>query len=187
MGNRLLWNIRNFMQNIQNAGDRGSTVFKVLCYKSEDRWFDPRWCQWIFHGHKIPPIALWTWGRINLLQKWVPGVFPGGKGGRSVRMTTYHHPMPLSRNLGTLTSWNPLGLSRPVMGLVYLYIQTAYHAWFHVYAAKWMRSTLFWNQIPFITITSIKDSRWLMLVMNTKCFLRVENRLLSMIYIYLII
>ena len=40
-----------------------------------------------------------------------------GKGGRCVRLTTYHHPVPLSRNLGTLTSWNPLGLSRPVMGL----------------------------------------------------------------------
>jgi hypothetical protein len=26
----------------------------------------------------------------------------------------------LSRNLGTLTSWNPLGLSGPVMGLFYL-------------------------------------------------------------------
>jgi len=28
---------------------RGSTVVKVLCYKSEGRWFDPGWCQWIFH------------------------------------------------------------------------------------------------------------------------------------------
>jgi len=27
----------------------GSTVVKVLCYKSEGRWFDPSWCQWIFH------------------------------------------------------------------------------------------------------------------------------------------
>ena len=27
----------------------------------------------------------------------------------------------LSHNLGTLTSWNPLGHSRPVMGLMYLY------------------------------------------------------------------
>ena len=43
-----------------------------------------------------------------------------GKGGRCVRLTTYHHPVPLSRNLGTLTSRNPLGLSRPVMGLIYL-------------------------------------------------------------------
>jgi len=25
--------------------DRGSTVVKVLCYKSEGRWFDPSWCQ----------------------------------------------------------------------------------------------------------------------------------------------
>jgi len=26
-----------------------STVVKVLCYKSEGRWFDPSWCQWIFY------------------------------------------------------------------------------------------------------------------------------------------
>ena len=26
-----------------------SLVVKVLCYKSEGRWFDPSWCQWIFH------------------------------------------------------------------------------------------------------------------------------------------
>jgi len=31
------------------SGDRGSTVVKVLCYKSGCRWFDPSWCQWIFH------------------------------------------------------------------------------------------------------------------------------------------
>ena len=31
------------------------------------------------------------------------------------------HPVPLSRNLGTLNSWNTLGSSRPVTGLFYLY------------------------------------------------------------------
>ena len=31
-----------------NRGDRGSTVVKVLCYKSEGRWFDPSWCHWNF-------------------------------------------------------------------------------------------------------------------------------------------
>jgi len=30
-------------------GDRGGIVVKVLCYKLEGRWFDPSWCQWIFH------------------------------------------------------------------------------------------------------------------------------------------
>jgi spore maturation protein CgeB len=34
------------------AGDRGSTVVKVLRYKSEGRWFDPRWCRGIFHWQK---------------------------------------------------------------------------------------------------------------------------------------
>ena len=29
-------------------GDRGGTVVKVLCYKSEGRWFDPSWCHWNF-------------------------------------------------------------------------------------------------------------------------------------------
>ena len=29
-------------------GDRGGAVVKVLCYKSEGRWFDPGWCHWNF-------------------------------------------------------------------------------------------------------------------------------------------
>jgi hypothetical protein len=33
---------------------------------------------------------------------------------------SYHLSVPLSRNLGTLTSWNPLGHSRPVTGLLYV-------------------------------------------------------------------
>ena len=30
------------------TGDRGGTVVKLLCYKSECRWFDPNWCHWNF-------------------------------------------------------------------------------------------------------------------------------------------
>jgi hypothetical protein len=46
----------------------------------------------------------------------------GGKGGRCVRLTTYHLHVPMSRNLVALTSWNPVGLFRPVMGQLYLYL-----------------------------------------------------------------
>ena len=31
-----------------SQGYRGSTVVKVLCHKSEGRWFDSRWCHWNF-------------------------------------------------------------------------------------------------------------------------------------------
>jgi hypothetical protein len=30
------------------SGDRGGTVVKVLCYKSEGCWFDFKWCHWNF-------------------------------------------------------------------------------------------------------------------------------------------
>jgi len=59
-------------------GDRGSTVVKVLRYKSEGRWFDPRWCHWNFsltqsfrshYGPGVDPAS----------NRIVPGLFPGGK------------------------------------------------------------------------------------------------------------
>ena len=40
----------------------------------------------------------------------------------------YHHPVPLSWNLGTLTSWNSLGHSRPVTGLLLLCFNPLLHA-----------------------------------------------------------
>ena len=33
---------------VKLTGDRGGKVVKVLCYKSEGRWFDPSWCHWNF-------------------------------------------------------------------------------------------------------------------------------------------
>jgi len=38
-----------FYSHTIDAGDCGGTVVKVLCYKLEGRWFDPSWCQLIFH------------------------------------------------------------------------------------------------------------------------------------------
>ena len=103
-------------------GDCGGAVVKVLCYKSEDHCFDLNWCHSNFALTWDPYDCTMTLGSTQSVTKKSARTFPGGKGGRCVRLTTYHHPVPLSWNLGTLSSWNPLGLSRPVMGLRYLYL-----------------------------------------------------------------
>jgi hypothetical protein len=36
----------------------------------------------------------------------------------------------MSRNLGALTSWNPVGLFRPVMGQLYLLLSSSVEPWF---------------------------------------------------------
>jgi len=40
--------VLHFIRGYLQYGDRGSTEVKVPCYKSEGRWFDRSWCQWIF-------------------------------------------------------------------------------------------------------------------------------------------
>jgi hypothetical protein len=66
-----------------------------------------------------PPFGMLTKLKIFML----PSIqFLGGKGGRCVGLTT----LPPScadclKNLGASTSWIPKGLSRPVMGMLYLY------------------------------------------------------------------
>jgi hypothetical protein len=91
-----------------------SVVFKALRYNSQGPGIVSR-CRrgfirgiWQFH---VP------WGRLSRW-KWVSG-YPGGKGGRCLRPTAYHLHVPMSRNLGALTSWNPVDLFRPVMGQLF--------------------------------------------------------------------
>ena len=76
------------------TGNRGGTVVKVMCYKSEGCWFDSRWCHWNFF-----PIALWP---------WIPGAFPGGKGGRFLRLTNLPPSCAVVMKSGTL--WATPGL-----------------------------------------------------------------------------
>ena len=49
----------------------------------------------------------------------------GGKGSRCVRLTTYHHTVPLSRNLGALTLLDPSGPAWPVTGVLFTYVASA--------------------------------------------------------------
>jgi hypothetical protein len=77
------------------------------------------------------PAILWPWGWLSLKQKCVPWILPGGQRHPVHRadLTTFMCWLPW--NLGASTSWNPQGLSRPVMGLLYLLMmwQVATRAW----------------------------------------------------------
>ena len=91
----------------------------------------------IFFTGIILPVALCSWGRLSLYQKWVPGIFPWGKGGRCVRLTNLTNLMcRLSWNLGASTAWNPLRLSGPVMGLIYLLPKVYWAVIYYLYSAN---------------------------------------------------
>jgi hypothetical protein len=65
------------------------------------------------------PVALWPWGRHFLWQKWVTGVFPGGKGGRCVRLTNLPPSCTVFMKSGNLNFLEPCGPPRPVTEPLY--------------------------------------------------------------------
>ena len=76
----------------------------------------------IFHWYKILPIALWTWGRLSLQQKWVPGAFPEGKSCRCVRLTTLPTSWAVVTKSGNLNFLEPSGPLQACNGTAVLYI-----------------------------------------------------------------
>ena len=96
-------------------------MVKALRYKLAGRGFDSRWCQWnfsltqSFRSHYSPGVD--SASNRNEYQVYFLGV----KAADALGWQPCQHPVPLSWNLGTLTSWNPLGHSRPVTGLLYLF------------------------------------------------------------------
>jgi hypothetical protein len=67
-------------------------LVEALCYKPKSRGFESRWGEF-FSIYLILPAAIWFCGRLNIWQKWIPGIFLGGKG-RQVHKAdnlTAHH------------------------------------------------------------------------------------------------
>ena len=77
----------HFISTITYWGDSGSTVVKVLCCKSEGRWFDSKWCHWNSSLH-CPSHRTKALGSIQPLTEMSTRLFPGGKSGRCLGLTT---------------------------------------------------------------------------------------------------
>jgi hypothetical protein len=96
-------------------------LVEALRYKPAGRGFDSRWCYWsfslllYFRTHYGPGVDSASNG--NEYQEY----FLGGKGGRCVGLTTLPPSYADCLEIWETTSWNPQGLSRPVMELLSIF------------------------------------------------------------------
>jgi len=81
-------------------------VVKVLCYKSEGRWFDSRWCHGICHLHN-PSDRNMALGSTQPLTEMITRRISWGKSGRCVRLTTLPPSCALVMKSGNLKFLEP--------------------------------------------------------------------------------
>ena len=116
----------------------------------------------IFHWHNPPDRTMTLGSTQPLTENEYQENFLGVNAAGAYGWQPYHLPVPLSWNLGTLTSWYPLGHSRPVTGLIYLYRMKISVFW-EWPCADWYRIANFWRNLryPFtrqIVILSIMNT-----------------------------
>jgi len=104
----------------------------------------------------------------SLTEMSTRSTFPGGKSGRCVRLTTYHHTVS-SRNLGTLTSLEPSGPVQVCNGTalpLLVDITFCCYVIFHQVISR------------FLTIPSFQDTTHILLSGNSKRMLTQSGLLL---------
>jgi hypothetical protein len=65
----------------------------------------------------ILPVTLWSWGRLSLKQKWVPGIFPGVKASGAQGWQTYQLYLPIVLKSGSLNLLEPSGPVKACNGI----------------------------------------------------------------------
>ena len=98
-------------------GNAMAQFVQELRYRPKGRRFDSQTRHWHNPSSRTMALGLTQ----PLTEMSTRNISWGGKGGWCVRLTTLPPSCADSWNLGASTSWNPQGLSRPVMGLLYLF------------------------------------------------------------------
>jgi len=91
-------------------------VVKVLCYKSEGRWFDSRWSHWNFSLTQNPSGRTMALVSTKPLIEMSTRTFSGGKGGRCVRLTTLPPSWAVLLDSGNLNFVEPSGQTQACNG-----------------------------------------------------------------------
>jgi len=128
-------------------------LVEALRYKSEGRSFDSRWCHWIFYCHNPSGRTMALGSTQPLTEMSTRNIFWGYR--RPVRsadnLTTFM--CRLSWNLGASASWKAQGLSRPVMGLLYLYLYLIFQ-----WKCNFVVSEMDWLKLSTLTTSILWDS-----------------------------
>jgi hypothetical protein len=97
--------------------------FNIGCHKLEVRGLDSPLGHWLFAVDLILLATLRPWSRLCLYQKWLPGIFRGGKeASQGVRLTTSLSSVSLlSKRCGSLDVSKNYGTSRPVTDIALLF------------------------------------------------------------------
>ena len=159
----------------QYSGVRSDTVVKVLCYKLEGRWFDPSWCQWIFHWHKNPSDRTMALGSTQPLTGMITTGISWGKDGRCVRLTTLPSSCVVVTKSGNLNFLEPSGPVQACNGTASLNVHDNFvpknQGW--TFVAGCSRCCFVWNCWSDVNhAQKIVPSRWVQWVVPKLWYLR---------------
>jgi hypothetical protein len=112
-----------FRDNVSVLPSRAvAQLVEALRYKPEGHGFESRWCHWNFHWHNPSGRTMALGSTQPLTEMCTRNLSWGVKAAGAYGWQPATYMCRVSWNLGASTSWNPKGLSRPVMGMLYLYL-----------------------------------------------------------------
>ena len=141
-------------------------MVKALHYKPDSHGFDSKWSMRILHWHNHSGCTVALEVNYPLTEMSTRHISWGIKAAGAQGWQPYHLHVPIFMKSGSLTSWNPQDLSRPVLGVSVSYNFKIWHPCCVQIIQKWRQTHImyftyflhFYKKLqftdPFLCITS---------------------------------